>query len=73
MHGQVDTVISQGEVVWRDGKLTAAPGRGRLLRRKPFAPAVYDGLDTYYDWQRIAREFPYGPTPVQRSPPKDEL
>ena len=30
--------LSRGEVVWQDGKMTAATGRGRFVPRAPFTP-----------------------------------
>ncbi len=36
--GKVRTVLSRGQVLVRDGALTAEPGRGRFLRGQPFAP-----------------------------------
>lgn len=62
---QVVTTISQGKVVWNNGKLNVEPGVGRFIKRKPFAPHVYDGIQQQEAlW--IQEEFPYGPTPVSR-------
>jgi len=40
--------ISRGEIIWSDGKVTAKPGRGRYLRRRP-------GRNTY-ETGRVIRE-----------------
>ena len=32
------TTASRGEVVWQDGRMTAAAGRGRFVPRAPFTP-----------------------------------
>ena len=69
---QVVTPISQGKVVWNNGKLSVEPGSGRFIRRKTFAPHVYDGSNRLEElW--IQEEFPYGPTPVKRKGDKARL
>ncbi|MDR1972321.1 MAG: dihydropyrimidinase [Treponema sp.] len=40
LKGAVDTVISRGTVVLRDGVLSARPGRGRFLKREPFKAGI---------------------------------
>jgi dihydropyrimidinase len=40
LQGAVDTVISRGTVLLRDGIFSAAPGRGRFLKRERFTPAL---------------------------------
>ena len=62
---KVVTTISQGKVVWHNGKLSVEPGSGRFIRRQPFAPHLYQGLkEQEVTW--IQEEFPYGLTPVIR-------
>ncbi len=38
LRGAIDVVLSRGEVVVDHGRFVGAPGRGRYLRRAPFAP-----------------------------------
>jgi dihydropyrimidinase len=38
--------LSRGEIVWQNGKVTAAPGRGKFVSRAPF-PAPATALATY--------------------------
>eukprot|EP01037_Dinobryon_pediforme_P013043 gene13043-13144_t len=38
--------LSRGEIVWQNGKITAAPGRGKFVPRAPF-PAPAQALATY--------------------------
>ncbi len=38
--------LSRGDIVWQDGKLTATPGRGRFIARKPF-PATNKALSKW--------------------------
>ncbi|XP_030639227.1 dihydropyrimidinase isoform X2 [Chanos chanos] len=40
-HGVPVVTISRGKVVYKDGKLLAAPGEGRFIPRKPFSEFVY--------------------------------
>jgi dihydropyrimidinase len=40
VEGLPRATLSRGEVVWRDGKLSASPGRGRFVAREPFAPDI---------------------------------
>lgn len=70
------TTISQGKIVWDNEKLLVEPGCGRFIRRQPFAPHIYQGINEQAaNW--IAEEFPYGPVPVNRKGDKahgrDEL
>ena len=62
---QVVTTISQGNVVWNNGKVSVEPGTGRFIRRQPFAPHIYQGIKEQ-EARWIAEEFPYGPVPVKR-------
>ncbi|DBA93467.1 hypothetical protein WJX79_007713 [Trebouxia sp. C0005] len=74
--GKVVTTISQGRVVWNNGKLSVEPGSGRFIRRQPFAPHLYQGIKEQ-EARWIAEEFPYGPVPVKRqgdrTPEREEL
>ena len=38
--------LSRGEIVWQNGQITAAPGRGQFVARTPF-PAPAEALATY--------------------------
>ena len=72
---QVVTTISQGKVVWHNGKLTVKAGAGRFVK-KPLFPPLFDGLKrTDAAW--LLNSFPYGTTPVKREgdlkPARDEL
>lgn len=74
--GKVTVTISRGRVVWEGGKLHVQPGTGRFLRL-PTHGSLFQGLEQQ-DALRMSKEWPYGPTPVQRSevlrqPGKDEL
>ena len=62
---QVVTTISQGKVLWNNGKVSVEPGSGRFIRRQPFAPHIYQGIKEQ-EARWIADEFPYGPVPVKR-------
>ena len=44
VEGKVTTTISQGKVVWENGKLNTVRGAGRFIEMKPFGP-LFDGLD----------------------------
>ncbi|KAL3138062.1 hypothetical protein ABBQ38_005294 [Trebouxia sp. C0009 RCD-2024] len=69
--GKVVTTISQGKVVWDNDKLSVEPGSGRFIRRQPFAPHIYTGVEEQEaTW--ITEEFPYGPVPVKRKGDKAE-
>ena len=69
---QVVTTISQGKVVWDNGKVSVEPGSGRFISIQPFAPHVYDGMKRQEElW--IQEDFPYGPTPVKRKGDKATL
>ena len=74
---QVVATISQGKVVWENGKLDVTEGAGRFLKLPTGGP-LFDGL-TKIDAGYLAATFPYGTPgqPVKRdlgnAPPKDEL
>ena len=61
---QVTTTISQGRVVWHNGKLHVQPGTGRFIQRPRFPP-IFEGL-TRMDAAWLQKNFPYGRTPVWR-------
>lgn len=44
VHGVPLTTISQGKVVWHDGKLITERGCGRYIPRPAFCPMVYDRI-----------------------------
>ena len=62
---QVKMTISQGNIVWQDGKLNVTSGSGRYIAMKPFAPHIYSGTKQRVG-QWIGDFFPYGKTPVVR-------
>ena len=73
---QVVVTISQGKVVWENGKLDVKEGVGRFIKL-PTGGELFAGL-AEQDRAAIADAFPYGGgKPVQRDlsekPSKDEL
>jgi len=60
--GKVVATVSQGEVVWENGKLNTREGAGRFIPMEPFG-VLFDGLDKQ-DAARLTRS--YGATPVNR-------
>lgn len=69
---QVIVTISQGNVVYENGKLNVTKGAGRFIKLAPFAPHVYDGLEKL-DTNWIRETFPYGDTPVIREGDKPRV
>lgn len=43
VRGKVVTTISQGQIVWNNGKLDVKRGSGRFIPLKPFSDSVFDG------------------------------
>ena len=74
---QVEVTISQGNVVWADGKLNVKEGAGRFIKL-PTGGELFAGL-AEQDEVAIAEAFPYGAPgqPVKRDlregVSKDEL
>lgn len=72
---QVVVTISQGKVVYEDGKLNVVAGAGRFVPM-PLHPPIFEGMDKR-NALRLSEEFPYGQTPVRRrfggESVKDEL
>ncbi|EIE27292.1 D-hydantoinase [Coccomyxa subellipsoidea C-169] len=60
--GQVVVTISQGKVVWENGKLNIQEGAGRFVKL-PVRGPLFEGLDAL-DAASVASNFPYG-TPGQ--------
>ena len=44
VQGNIETTISQGNVVWEKGQLNVQRGRGRYIAMRPFG-YLFDGLD----------------------------
>ncbi len=59
---QVVVTISQGKVVWENGKLNIQEGAGRFVKL-PVRGPLFEGLDAL-DAASVASNFPYG-TPGQ--------
>ena len=57
VEGKVTTTISQGKVVWENGKLNTVRGAGRFIEMKPFGP-LFDGLDKADAAKAAAAEAP---------------
>lgn len=58
--------ISQGKVVFEDGKLNVVSGAGRFVPM-PLHPPIFEGMEQR-NAMRLSDEFPYGQTPVRRRP-----
>lgn len=72
---QVTTTISRGRIAYEENQVKLQAGSGRFVKLKPFAPAVFDGLEEE-GAARLQAMFPYGKVPVKREgdvPAKDEL
>lgn len=62
---QVVVTISQGKVVWENEQLNVVKGAGRFVKL-PLFPPMFEGMAAR-DAAWLAKAFPYGKTPVDRS------
>jgi len=61
VRGVASHTLSQGKVVWADGKLNVERGAGRYIEKPPFA-SYYDAIKKQNDLKT--------PTPVMREEPR---